>query len=170
MKLRSLLLIALVAVVFCGCHSYQPTSITVASYNLRNANGSDSAKGNGWGQRYPVIAKMVQYHDFDIFGTQECFIHQLKDMKEALPGYDYIGVGRDDGKEKGEHSAIFYRTDKFDVIENITSRHWKFASEKKCVEFREWLEEVHGEVFEIGAGEFKESGTTVSTMAVVIKK
>ena len=38
-------------------------------------------------------------------------------MKEALPGYDYIGVGRDDGKEKGEHSAIFYRTDKFDVIE-----------------------------------------------------
>ena len=64
MKLRNLLLIALVAVVFCGCHSYQPTSITVASYNLRNANGSDSAKGNGWGQRYPVIAKMVQYHDF----------------------------------------------------------------------------------------------------------
>ena len=44
---------------------------------------------------------MVQYHDFDIFGTQECFIHQLKDMKEALPGYDYIGVGRDEGKEKG---------------------------------------------------------------------
>ena len=117
MKLRNLLLIALVAVVFCSCHSYQPTSITVASYNLRNANGSDSAKGNGWGQRYPVIAKMVQYHDFDIFGTQECFIHQLKDMKEALPGYDYIGVGRDDGKEKGEHSAIFYRTDKFDLIE-----------------------------------------------------
>ena len=118
MKLKSLLLIALVAIVFCGCQSnYQPTSITVASYNLRNANGGDSINGNGWGQRYPVIAQIVQYHDFDIFGTQECFIHQLKDMKEALPGYDYIGVGRDDGKEKGEHSAIFYRTDKFDVIE-----------------------------------------------------
>lgn len=118
MKLKSLLFIAIVAIVFCGCQSnYQPTSITVASYNLRNANGSDSVNGNGWGQRYPVIVQMVQYHDFDIFGTQECFIHQLKDMKEALPGYDYIGVGRDDGKEKGEHSAIFYRTDKFDVIE-----------------------------------------------------
>lgn len=46
----------------------------------------------------------------------------------------------------------------------------KFASEKKCIDFRNWLKEVHGEVFEIGAGEFKESGTTVSTMAVVIKK
>ena len=95
MKLKSLLLIALVAIVFCGCQSnYQPTSITVASYNLRNANGGDSINGNGWGQRYPVIAQIVQYHDFDIFGTQECFIHQLKDMKEALPvpskGWDAV--------------------------------------------------------------------------------
>ena len=117
MKLRNLLFIVLAAIVFCNCQSYQPTSLTVASYNLRNANGSDSARGDGWGQRYPVIAQMVQYHDFDIFGTQECFLHQLKDMKEALPGYDYIGVGRDDGKDKGEHSAIFYRTDKFDIVE-----------------------------------------------------
>ena len=117
MKLRNLLFIVLAAIVFCNCQSYQPTSLTVASYNLRNANGSDSARGNGWGQRYPVIAQIVQYHDFDIFGTQECFLHQLKDMKEALPGYDYIGVGRDDGKDKGEHSAIFYRTDKFDIVE-----------------------------------------------------
>ena len=143
MKLKNLLLIALVAIVFCGCQSnYQPTSITVASYNLRNANGGDSINGNGWGQRYPVIAKMVQYHDFDIFGTQECFIHQLKDMKEALPGYDYIGVGRDDGKEKGEHSAIFYRTDKFDVIEkgdfwlsetpDVPSKGWDAVLPRIC--------------------------------------
>ena len=143
MKLKSLLLIALVAIVFCGCQSnYQPTSITVASYNLRNANGGDSINGNGWGQRYPVIAQIVQYHDFDIFGTQECFIHQLKDMKEALPGYDYIGVGRDDGKEKGEHSAIFYRTDKFDVIEkgdfwlsetpDVPSKGWDAVLPRIC--------------------------------------
>ena len=121
MKLRNLLFIVLAAIVFCNCQSYQPTSLTVASYNLRNANGSDSARGDGWGQRYPVIAQMVQYHDFDIFGTQECFLHQLKDMKEALPGYDYIAVGRDDGKDKGEHSAIFYRTDKFDIVEKEIS-------------------------------------------------
>lgn len=143
MKLKNLLLIALVAIVFCGCQSnYQPTSITVASYNLRNANGGDSINGNGWGQRYPVIAQIVQYHDFDIFGTQECFIHQLKDMKEALPGYDYIGVGRDDGKEKGEHSAIFYRTDKFDVIEkgdfwlsetpDVPSKGWDAVLPRIC--------------------------------------
>ena len=51
MKLRNLLFIVLAAIVFCNCQSYQPTSLTVASYNLRNANGSDSARGNGWGQR-----------------------------------------------------------------------------------------------------------------------
>ena len=111
MKLKSLLLITLVTtIVFCGCQSnYQPTTFTVASYNLRNANGNDSLHGNGWGQRYPVIAKMVQYHEFDIFGTQEGKYQQLQDLKNAMPGYDYIGVGRDDGKQAGEHSAIFYR-------------------------------------------------------------
>ncbi|MFV0589192.1 endonuclease/exonuclease/phosphatase family protein [Bacteroides reticulotermitis] len=117
MKLKNLLLIAIAMIVFGSCQSYQPTSFSVASYNLRNANRSDSIQGDGWGQRCPVIAQMVQYHDFDIFGTQECFAHQLQDLKKALPGYDYIGVGRDDGKQKGEHAAIFYRTDKFDIIE-----------------------------------------------------
>ena len=142
MKLKNLLLIVLVSALLCACHSnYQPTTLTVASYNLRNANGSDSARGNGWGQRYPVIAQIVQYHDFDIFGTQECFLHQLKDMKKALPGYDYIGVG-DDGKEKGEHSAIFYRTDKFDIIEkgdfwlsetpDVPSKGWDAVLPRIC--------------------------------------
>lgn len=52
----------------------------------------------------------------------------------------------------------------------ITSPHWKMASEKKCADFRQWLEEVHAEVFKISPGEFKDSGTFISTMAVVIKK
>ena len=116
MKFKTLLLTLITATILCGCRSGQFTDFTVASYNLRNANAGDSAQGNGWGQRYPIIAQMVQFHQFDIFGTQECFLHQLQDMKNALPHYDYIGVGRDDGKQQGEHSAIFYRTDKFDLL------------------------------------------------------
>ena len=102
-----------------SCQNQKPAengSFTTASYNLRYANAEDSAAGNGWGKRYPVMAKLIQYHSFDIFGTQEGYIRQLEDMKAALPGYEYIGVGRNDGKEAGEHSAIFYRTDKFDLI------------------------------------------------------
>lgn len=74
------------------------------------------------------------------------------------------------GNQDIDHVRLMYeRLEEGGILAAITDQHWKFASEKKCVDFREWLEEVHGEVFEIGAGEFKESGTTVSTMAVVIK-
>ena len=33
-------------------------------------------------------------------------------------GYEYIGLGRDDGKDKGEHSAIFYRPDTFELLDH----------------------------------------------------
>lgn len=70
-----------------------------------------------------------------------------------------------------EHVILMYeRLEKGGTLAAITSPHWKFASERKCVAFREWLEEVHGQVYEIGAGEFKDSGTGICTMAIVIKK
>ena len=70
-----------------------------------------------------------------------------------------------------EHVILMYeRLEKGGTLAAITSPHWKFASERKCVAFREWLEEVHGQVFEIGAGEFRNSGTGICTMAIVIKK
>ncbi|NDV63665.1 endonuclease/exonuclease/phosphatase family protein [Bacteroides sp. 224] len=116
MKAKSIWLL-LIVVVVCSCRTADPAKFSVASYNIRNANNSDASNGNGWAQRCPVIAGMVQFHEFEIFGTQEGFAPQLKDLKETLPGYEYIGVGRDDGKEKGEHSAIFFRTDKFKLID-----------------------------------------------------
>ena len=96
----------------------QAPVFNVATYNLRNRNDGDRNAGNGWERREPVVAKLIQFHDFDIFGTQEGFKVQLEDLKRDLPGYDYIGVGRDDGKKKGEHSAIFYRKDLFDVLDH----------------------------------------------------
>lgn len=52
----------------------------------------------------------------------------------------------------------------------ITSSHWVFGQESKCKEFREWLEKVNGEKYEINEGAFKESGTNIKTIAVVIHK
>ena len=70
-----------------------------------------------------------------------------------------------------EHVKLMYdRLEEGGTLAAITSQHWRLASEKRCIDFRNWLKEVHGEVFEISAGEFKESGTSISTMAVVIKK
>jgi len=93
-------------------------TFNVATYNIRLKNDNDRKAGNGWERRAPIVAKLIQFHDFDIFGTQEGFKSQLEDLRASMPGYAYIGVGRDDGKEGGEHSAIFYRTDLFDVVDH----------------------------------------------------
>lgn len=92
-------------------------SFRIGTYNLRYANHGDSVHGNGWGQRLPVIAGLIRFHDFDIFGTQEGLYPQLQGLRDSLPGYTYIGIGRDDGQHAGEHSAIFYKTAVFTVLD-----------------------------------------------------
>lgn len=90
----------------------------VGTYNIRYDNKGDAEKGNGWKQRSPVITSLIRFHGFDIFGTQEGLHNQLEDIKAGLPGYTYIGLGREDGKEAGEHSAIFYNTVRFKLLEH----------------------------------------------------
>ena len=53
----------------------------------------------------------------DIFGAQEVLYVQLNDLLAGLDGYDYIGVGRDDGKTAGEYAAIFYKTDRLRLLD-----------------------------------------------------
>ena len=91
-------------------------NLSVGSYNIRNSNVKDSLEGNGWQQRDPVIARLIKYNNFDIWGAQEVKYNQLGDLLRSLPDYDYIGVGREDGKKKGEYAPIFYKKDKFEVL------------------------------------------------------
>ncbi len=88
----------------------------VGSYNLRYANPGDS--GNLWIQREPVVAALIRFHDFDILGTQEGLIGMIDDLSRDLPEYARYGIGRDDGKDAGEHSAIFYKKDKFKLLDS----------------------------------------------------
>ena len=99
------------------CIGLEAHQMKVASYNIRFANRNDSINGNGWGQRCPVIADLIRYHDFDIFGTQEGQFHQVEELKNKLREYDYIGVGRDDGMKRGEFTAIYYKTDRFELLD-----------------------------------------------------
>lgn len=96
--------------------TFAQKQLRIATYNVRNDNKGDSLAGNGWRQRYPVIGQLIQFNDLDIFGTQEAKFNQLNDMTSVLPGYKWIGIGRDDGKVGGEFSAIFYKADKFKVL------------------------------------------------------
>lgn len=111
-------LVALVVLVFAGISSAQAEELTVGTFNIRYHNAQDSINGNGWKQRCPVICNLVRFNDFQLFGAQEVLHDQLVDMLAMLPGYDYIGVGRDDGKTKGEYAPIFYQKDKFKVLQS----------------------------------------------------
>lgn len=114
-KFLSILAAVLVALAaFAG----EPARFNAATYNIRLYHSGDSLRGNSWQRRGPMVGKLAYFHDFDIFGTQEGYKRQLDDMLAELPGYAYIGVGRDDGKEGGEHSAIFYNTDLFEVLDH----------------------------------------------------
>ncbi|WP_224070129.1 endonuclease/exonuclease/phosphatase family protein [Arachidicoccus terrestris] len=90
-------------------------TMRIASYNIRNENTHDI--GNLWKDRVSHVAALIKFHDFDIFGVQEALEHQLETLKAALPGYAYYGIGRDDGKLAGEHESVFYKTDKFDLLD-----------------------------------------------------
>lgn len=117
---------------------------------------------------------------YELIPENREFLHSLDNViildedftKDSVGSYTKIIANPPfSGNQDIEHVRIMYKLlEKGGTLAAITSSHWKIASEKKCVDFRNWLEEVHGEVFEIGAGEFKESGTSISTMAVVIRK
>lgn len=90
----------------------------LGEFNIRNDNAKDAAAGNGWATRCPVVCDILKVESFDIFGTQEVLHNQLEDMLVALPDYDYIGVGRNDGKTSGEYAAIFYKSDRIKCLSN----------------------------------------------------
>ena len=89
----------------------------VCSYNIRLKVSSDSVNGNVWGKRCQVMCDQLNFMSPDIFGTQEVLHVQLLDMLDRLDGYDYIGVGRDDGNTGGEYAAIFYKTDRLRLLD-----------------------------------------------------
>jgi endonuclease/exonuclease/phosphatase family metal-dependent hydrolase len=90
-----------------------PIALTVATYNLRLNLASDGA--NAWPQRRAAVQALIRYHGFDVFGTQEGLPEQIRDL-EQLAEFGRVGVGRDDGSDAGEHSAIFYRRERLQLL------------------------------------------------------
>jgi endonuclease/exonuclease/phosphatase family metal-dependent hydrolase len=92
--------------------------IKVMSYNIRLDVKSDGE--NWWEKRKDKVAALMNYYEADFIGGQEVQHHQLHYLLGELKGYDYIGVGRDDGKEAGEYSCIFYNKGKFTAMQQST--------------------------------------------------
>lgn len=93
----------------------QPQAINIATYNIRYDNAGDGV--NAWPNRKEAVKALIRYHDFDVFGIQEGLINQVKDIA-MLGEFNYYGKGRDDGKEAGEHSVIFYKKERFKLLDS----------------------------------------------------
>ncbi len=88
--------------------------LRVMSFNIRYGTARDG--DNHWNKRKEFVAETIKKYDPDLLGTQEALDFQKEFLQKQLPGYTSIGVGRDDGAAKGEMTAIFFRTDRFEKL------------------------------------------------------
>ena len=116
------------------------TKDTIISYNIRYDNRWD--KENLWSLRKNRLSQLLMDYDPSIFGIQEGLLNQVEWIDSTLGNYNYIGVGRDDGKGKGEFCAIYFDTTRYEVMESSTfwlsdtpnkvSVGWDAALERIC--------------------------------------
>lgn len=106
---------ALCSLLAVSCGSREQAPVEVMTFNIRLDAASDSL--NAWTHRKENAAAMIRYYEPDIIGMQEVVHNQLTDLKERLVQYTALGVGRADGKEKGEYCSLFFKTGRFDLLE-----------------------------------------------------
>lgn len=118
--LKSLTLAIVITLAGTSCSSVkeQTSEIKWATFNIRLDTPYDSL--NNWEYRKDSVASFIRNQDLDIVGMQEVLHNQLVDLKTRLPEYAEIGVGREDGKTKGEYAPIFFKKDRFEVLDNNT--------------------------------------------------
>jgi endonuclease/exonuclease/phosphatase family metal-dependent hydrolase len=88
--------------------------INIITYNIRYDNTGDGV--NAWPLRKDKVFGLLKFHKADVFNVQEALAGQMDDLVSQFPDFDYVGVGRDDGKREGEHMGIFYRKSRFEKI------------------------------------------------------
>ena len=125
---------AAAAALLSSC-SAKDSTITVMSYNVRMGVANDGE--NSWENRKAATPAMLADCAPDVFGVQEAFDFQLDYIEQTSPAYKWVGVGRDDGKTKGEYMAVFYNAEKIELLDwgtywlsetpEVPSRGWDAA-------------------------------------------
>jgi endonuclease/exonuclease/phosphatase family metal-dependent hydrolase len=88
------------------------------TYNIRLDVASDG--DNAWPQRRSTLTGLIAYYAPDLVGMQEVLPHQKQAVEADLPAYHFVGVARDDGRDKGEYSPLGFRRDRFALIASGT--------------------------------------------------
>lgn len=70
-----------------------------------------------WYKRIPLVVRTIRNCDPDCFGVQEAHKEWMNALTNSFPDYDYVGIGRDDGKDEGEFSAVFFKKDRFELLD-----------------------------------------------------
>lgn len=138
--MRALFLTATLVLCLCVSVVHAQSEVKVMSYNIRLDVKSDG--DNQWDKRKERVTTMIQFYEPDFVGLQEVLHHQKTFMEEQLKAYAVIGAGRDDGKELGEYACLFYKKDKYELIEQNTfwlsatpqvpSKGWDAALNRVC--------------------------------------
>ena len=140
-KLFYTLAIAAFALMSIACN--RTSEIKVMSYNIRLSSGTIKADSiYHWEHRKQASLNLMHEENPTVFGLQEACPDQMDYMVENLPEYGYIGVGRDDGKRKGEFMSIFYKKEEVEFIDGGTfwlsetpdqvSKGWDAACFRTC--------------------------------------
>jgi endonuclease/exonuclease/phosphatase family metal-dependent hydrolase len=127
--------------------------IRVMTYNIRVPVDSGI---NSWDNRKELVASIIRSYKADIVGLQEAVKAQLDDLTMLLPEFAWVGLARDDGKEAGEYSAIFYNKKRFEVLEDSTiwlsetpekpSKGWD-AALNRIVTWAKFKDKFTGKIF-----------------------
>ena len=115
--------------------------LLVMSFNIRYGTANDGQ--NRWENRREMLFALLRAENADLIGVQEALYPQLQEILAAVPGYAVAGVGRDDGRTKGEFSAILFRTNRFtlsdagtfwfsDTPEVVASTSWGNSITRIC--------------------------------------
>ena len=113
--------LAIAAFALMGVACNRTSEIKVMSYNIRLSSGTIEADSiYHWEHRKQASLELMHQEQPTVFGLQEACPAQMDYMVENLPEYGYIGVGRDDGKRKGEFMSIFYKKDEVELIDGGT--------------------------------------------------
>ena len=152
--MKKILIILLSCLVFCVNGQQNVADLRVGTFNLRMDTPND--KENAWPNRKEMVKSLVLFHGFDIFGTQEGFKHQLDGILE-IDKFAYVGVGRDDGKDAGEHSAIIYDKTRFNVLDkgdfwyaenpDVPGKGWDAVCCNRICSWAKFKDKVSGKEF-----------------------
>lgn len=120
MRTTTLAVLSLVALLCTGSvsHAADEAALTLMSFNIRYGTANDG--DDRWEHRDHLVERVIAGRAADVVGLQEALAFQIDEIVTAVDGYGVVGVGRDDGANRGEQAAILYRTDRFAVAESGT--------------------------------------------------